>query len=584
MKTVLKSRAWCTFAVAAAVMAVLGCPPAALMSAKEGEGQASLSVDGDMDLGHCVNTKWELTKTGERSPLEPPGPYTVTWTVTATKVGTSDADLTVMGSLTIINGGSADAPIGNIVVNLQKRVGTDWISAAANVADATAGDAATAGSILASASAEDPVLNGGYNYITMVLDPPVGKFVEGRFWETAPSGTLEFTNAADDTPWLLTPLKVIAPGETVNLLFKAKFNNTLMSIPAGGRVRPEVIVTFGNAGPRGGSGASIPNVDISGNGTIDDYEDWIRSVSTRENLTVPDVIICNDCVRLWEPEVYDPDGPDGPIPPEPVPMVTDKIVWNRGDWDPDGIAPPDGMVICDTTVVTVIAYNVDAERGTEGVISNVVHLTSLDCPGCVCCERIHLTAISPVRIQGADPNPNGEFFTYTQGGWGAPPNGGNPGQILATNFGTVYPAGVEVGIPGPAGYSMKFTSAPVVETYLPAGGTPRKLGRDHINPITTASGVFGGQVLALQLNVDFCDAGITRGPGGDLGSLKLTGTGTSLDGKTIREILAIANSVLGCGPLPPGYTVASLNNLVTKLNEAFDKGVWSDWAKLYLTK
>lgn len=179
---------------------------------------------------------------------------------------------------------------------------------------------------------------------------------------------------------------------------------------------------------------------------------------------------------------------------------------------------------------------------------------------------------------------DGEFFTYTQGGWGARPQGGNPGRILATNFGTVYPAGVEVGIPGTAGYSMKFGSAPAVDRYLPAGGTPRKLDRDYVNPTRTAAGVFGGQVLALQLNVDFCNAGVTRGSGGDLGVLKLRNTGTSLDGRTIREILAIANSVLGGGPLPAGYTVATLNNLVTNLNEAFPNGVWSGWAKQHLTK
>ena len=67
---------------------------------------------------------------------------------------------------------------------------------------------------------------------------------------------------------------------------------------------------------------------------------------------------------------------------------------------------------------------------------------------------------------------NGQFCTYTQGGWGAPPNGGNPGTILANNFATVYPSGfVEVGVPGAAGFSMKFTSAAAIQAYLPAGGS-----------------------------------------------------------------------------------------------------------------
>jgi uncharacterized repeat protein (TIGR01451 family) len=99
------------------------------------------------------------------------------------------------------------------------------------------------------------------------------------------------------------------------------------------------------------------------------------------------------------------------------------------------------------------------------------------------------------------------------------------------------------------------------------------------DPTTSDAGVFAGQVLALQLNVDFSDAGkIDAG----LGDLVYTNPGDSLDGKTVREILAIANDVLGGGTPPAGYTVSGLNDLLDHLNKAFDNGTMTGWAEQHL--
>jgi len=187
----------------------------------------------------------------------------------------------------------------------------------------------------------------------------------------------------------------------------------------------------------------------------------------------------------------------------------------------------------------------------------------------------------------------GDYCTYTQGGWGSVPHGNNPGMILQTYFYTVYPPSpggfVEVGIPGdptPGNprYSMKFTSDDAIQDYLPAGRKPAPLVRDDTNPLTTASGVFGGQVLALQLNVDFSHADIL----GDIslpefGDLKITGTGTSFDGMTVRQVLAAANQALGGAVLPSGYTVSNLNGLVSFLNQGFDNCLPSGWAQQHLS-
>ena len=58
----------------------------------------------------------------------------------------------------------------------------------------------------------------------------------------------------------------------MTLLYTASFNNTVLGLAAGAQVRVEVIVSFGNAGPRGGSGASAKNIDINGNGLPDTDE------------------------------------------------------------------------------------------------------------------------------------------------------------------------------------------------------------------------------------------------------------------------------------------------------------------------
>jgi hypothetical protein len=93
------------------------------------------------------------------------------------------------------------------------------------------------------------------------------------------------------------------------------------------------------------------------------------------------------------------------------------------------------------------------------------------------------------------------------------------------------------------------------------------------NPTTrTSAGVFAGQVLALQLNVDL----------EGFGSLVLTGTGTSLDGKTVAQILASANIALGGGALPAGFTFSSLNDLIDNLNSAFDGCVPDAFATAHL--
>ncbi len=85
------------------------------------------------------NTSWTLAKTGVVNATD----STVTWTITGTQVSTISGHLMVDGFMTVANTGAAGAPIGNIVVNLQTKNGSTWVTRSSDVADATHGDAAT---------------------------------------------------------------------------------------------------------------------------------------------------------------------------------------------------------------------------------------------------------------------------------------------------------------------------------------------------------------------------------------------------------------------------------------------------------
>jgi len=158
----------------------------------------------------------------------------------------------------------------------------------------------------------------------------------------------------------------------------------------------------------------------------------------------------------------------------------------------------------------------------------------------------------------------GDVTTNGQGGWAA-------STLLGADFFTVYPASsgfsVTVGLPSP-GFFMSFTGPGFVAAYLPAAGAPGPLDANLGNPTSTSSGVFGGDVLALELNVDFSDAGFLLGTSGiPFGNLVLTNFTTlpNLNGLTVRQLLGDANTLLGGGSVT-GLTIPDLDPITGDLN------------------
>jgi hypothetical protein len=136
--------------------------------------------------------------------------------------------------------------------------------------------------------------------------------------------------------------------------------------------------------------------------------------------------------------------------------------------------------------------------------------------------------------------------------------------LLTAKFATVYPGG-SVSIGGT--YKLTFTSALGITNFLPQGGTPGKLTASATNPTTSAAGVLAGQVLALQLSVDFSTKGMTQ-----TGLANLHVVSGPLAGQTVAQVLAIANSVLGGAAPPTGMTISDVNNVIDAINNNFDGG------------
>jgi len=149
---------------------------------------------------------------------------------------------------------------------------------------------------------------------------------------------------------------------------------------------------------------------------------------------------------------------------------------------------------------------------------------------------------------------------FTQCDWGTNGCGFDPIDLIADSFNDIFPNGVVIG----GNKTITFTNPDAIVKFLPSNGNPRALGSSKVNPGTSYSNEFAGNILALTLNVQISDAGVTGEGYGDrvLDSGKLTGY-------TVRQVLDMANTVLGgdSSVLPAGVSLCDLNNIVEAINE-----------------
>jgi len=464
---------------------------------------------------------WSLAKTGAVI-----GNQTVSWAITATPGANGSKRLQVTGKATLRNSGTLPATVGNVIVTLQHKPTTQWVTLASDVADATSGDAATTARVVrrTNAPADDSTL---VDDDDLDNHDPYSVFL---VTETARSGALSFTSSANQ------PLSVaqltLAPGASLIVNFLATYNNDQLALPAGRKVRAELVVTFGNAD--GGHKTGF-NVDINGNGSIGADEARVHSGSARlGDKTVPAAVPANTPVTLTD---------------------------TAADITTTGTVTFGNAVFALGATTGIVTATV-AGGTAGGTIQNCAHLTG---------TGINLAACSSLAVakQAHDWLP-GEMITFTEEDWGDPTSAA--AVLLVFNFNTVYfaSAGLHVG----SGFSMLFTSADTTLDYLPGTGAAGPLTSNLGNPGASPSGSLGGEVTGLKLNIDFSAAGLTLGTSGiSFGTLtlcNLAGGQAVLNGTTVSDFLGVASTALGGGAATLSYD--ELRDLASLLNGSFFQG------------
>jgi hypothetical protein len=184
-------------------------------------------------------------------------------------------------------------------------------------------------------------------------------------------------------------------------------------------------------------------------------------------------------------------------------------------------------------------------------------------------ERMSANYSSTAEADGlAAPNCGEILRTQTPGGWGAPASGNNPGAYLHANFAAAFPNGLTIGCE--PSYFVKFTSAQAITDFMPAGGKPRPLTDNFIDPFSTdLKNTLVDHVAALSLSIGFDLYDPNFGPSGfNLGFMVVTsGKFTS---KNVNDILAEANRILGgCGS---SYSVADMVQVLDQINNNYVDG------------
>lgn len=185
-------------------------------------------------------------------------------------------------------------------------------------------------------------------------------------------------------------------------------------------------------------------------------------------------------------------------------------------------------------------------------------------PGQISTKSVDKTGDDDPQTPPADTLPCGGFRTQTQGGWGAPAHGNNPGKYVQNNFAAAFPNGLTVGCT----YKITLTNAQAVTDYLPGGGTPAVLTTDYTNPVNLKNNL-ASQLVTLTLSVQF-DLYDSNFSSSSVALRDLVIASGPFKGKTIGALLVEANNLLG--GCPSAYTATQISDALTSINENFDDG------------
>ncbi len=155
------------------------------------------------------------------------------------------------------------------------------------------------------------------------------------------------------------------------------------------------------------------------------------------------------------------------------------------------------------------------------------------------------------------------YNTCSQYGYGSQPSGNNGGWSLKNNYSKVYSNGkVSIG----SNNNLTWTSSNAVAGFMNNQGPNAVVTNSATNPTNTSlANKLAADVLALQLNVDFSNAGVT--PSG-FGNLKVQSG--YLAGWSVQNVLNLSNVALVFQNVLPGFVLDDLDDIVASINNAFN--------------
>lgn len=159
------------------------------------------------------------------------------------------------------------------------------------------------------------------------------------------------------------------------------------------------------------------------------------------------------------------------------------------------------------------------------------------------------------------------------------PNGGNVRDTLFKRG--LFPQGIVIGIAKPESSSVygwiRLQRSSNVRRFLPQSGYPRPFDmrgtkyfiKELKNPTQRIyDNHIVGELLTLKLNLAASDNGIIQSGLGEIIYYDTT-KGNGFNGKSIRNLVAIADSALTKWRNYPGFNYALLDSVLTRINDAF---------------
>ena len=163
----------------------------------------------------------------------------------------------------------------------------------------------------------------------------------------------------------------------------------------------------------------------------------------------------------------------------------------------------------------------------------------------------------------------GQLRTQTPGGWGAPPQGNNPGAYLHQHFAAAFSSGLTVG-DFASGKYVRFTNAQAITDYLPSGGPARALTTAYTNPQTNdVKNTLVSHLVSLTLSMGFDQHDAAFGPAGVQLKDMIIRSGTFANW-TVSQFMMEANKVLA--GVSTAYTTQQVLETATAINENYVDG------------